>query len=130
MRQPAKYFDRDGEDTGALLVLDPAGIDHLPWRSVPGCPGVEEKELWRSGDLVHALIRYEPGASTAGTPHQVADHHIWVISGAATIAGRPVVAGSYVHVPPTAEHPIRDVAGTGCVLLQLHHRYHPGERRA
>jgi hypothetical protein len=68
MPQPAEYLGHDREVTNALLVLDPTGIDQLPWQSVPGCPGVREKELWRSGDLVHALIRYEPGSRSAGPP--------------------------------------------------------------
>jgi hypothetical protein len=124
MRQPTKHFG--GAASNGLLVLNPAGLDRLPWRPVQNCPGVQEKELWRSSDGVHALIRYEPGSRTPGHAHQIADHHIWVVSGAATIGGRPVAAGSYVHVPATTEHPIQDVGPGGCTILQLHHRYPPG----
>jgi ChrR-like protein with cupin domain len=113
----------DPEAASGLRLLSPSGIDRLPWLSVPGCPGVAEKELWRSGDLVHALIRFAPGSRTPGRPHLVADHHIWVIEGTATIGGRQVVAGSYVHVPPTMEHPIESTDPEGCTILQLHHRY-------
>jgi hypothetical protein len=115
----------DPEAASGLIVLGPVEIDQLPWLPVPGCPGVAEKELWRSGDLVHALIRYAPGSRTAGRPHLVADHHIWVIEGAAAIGGRLVVAGSYLHVPPAAEHPIESIGPDGCTILQLHHRYRP-----
>lgn len=107
----------------AIRVLDPAAIQWMPWQPVAGCPGVEEKELWSNAELVYALIHYEPGSHTPGHPHQVADHHIWVIEGRATIGGRPVVAGSYVHVPVAVEHPIRDVGPDGFTVLQLHHRY-------
>lgn len=108
------------EALDALLVLDPIEIAQLPWQAVPGCPGVREKELWRFGDFVHALIRYEPGSSTPGRPHLAAHHHIWTVSGNATIGGRPLVTGSYVHVPPGVEHPVRDVGPDGCTLLQVH----------
>jgi hypothetical protein len=108
------------ELTSALVTLDPAEIDKLPWQPVPACPGVSEKELWRRGDFVDALIRYEPGSATRGGPHTTADHHIWVVSGAATVAGRPVEAGSYVYVPRGIAHPIRDIGPDGCLLLQMH----------
>jgi hypothetical protein len=105
-----------------LITLDPAHIDRLAWQPVPGCPGVRAKELWRRGDHVDALISYEAGASTPGSPHSAADHHIWVISGRATVAGQEAVAGSYAYVPPGVAHQVRDVAAGGCVLLQVHRR--------
>jgi len=105
---------------GTMLVLNPDDIDRLEWRPVPGCPGVVAKDLWRSGDLHDALISYEPGGGTPGKPHAGAHHHIWVISGSASVAGRPVTAGSYVYVPPGTVHPIADVGEKGCLLLQMH----------
>jgi hypothetical protein len=108
---------RDG-----LVTLDPAHITALAWQPVPGCAGVRAKELWRRGADVDALISYDHGGSTPGSPHPTADHHIWVVSGAATVAGRAVAAGSYVYVPPGVAHPVGDVAAGGCVLLQVHRR--------
>jgi hypothetical protein len=102
------------------LTLEPAEIEQLPWRPVPDCPGVAAKDLWRSGDLHDALISYQPGAATPGKPHPSAHHHIWVVSGAASIAGRRIIGGSYVHVPPGTAHPITDVGPEGCLLLQMH----------
>ncbi|MDQ7909421.1 hypothetical protein RB614_33350 [Phytohabitans sp. ZYX-F-186] len=112
----------DGIDRTTRL-LDPAAIERIPWRPVEGCPGVREKQLWGNAELVYALIRYAPGARTPGPPHHIADHHIWVLAGRATIGGRPVVAGSYLHVPVAVEHPIQDVGPDGFLVLQLHHRY-------
>jgi ChrR Cupin-like domain len=103
-----------------LLTLSPTEIDQLPWRPVPHCPGVVAKDLWRSGDLHDALISYEPGTETPGRPHPGAHHHIWVISGSASIAGRRIAAGSYVYVPPGTAHPITDAGSDGCLLLQMH----------
>jgi anti-sigma factor ChrR (cupin superfamily) len=112
--------DLEQRGPAAAIMLGPTEIGRLPWQPVPGCPGVEEKELWRSGDLVDALIRYAPGAATPGRHHRAGHHHIWVISGAASIAGRHLVAGSYAYIPPNVEHPIHDVGEDGCVVLQMH----------
>lgn len=114
----------------ALLVLGAADIDALPWQPVPGCPGVAQKELWRFDSYVEALIRLEPGATTPGAPHLAAHHHIWVVSGSATIAGHPVGPSSYLHVPPGAWHPFEDVGPQGCVVLQMHRPHPPREAEA
>jgi glyoxylate utilization-related uncharacterized protein len=110
-----------------LYSVNPDEIDALPWEPVAECPGVDAKTLWRLGDFVEALIRYQPGASTTGEPHLAAHHHIWVVAGAATIAGRALSAGSYVHVPPGAQHAIRDVGPSGCMILQMHRPHPPRE---
>ena len=104
----------------AATVLRPDEIAQTPWQCVPGCPGVQEKELWRSGDAVDALIQYEPESFTPGHHHRAGHHHIWVISGSATIGDRSVVAGSYVYVPPAVDHPIHDIGAEGCTILQMH----------
>jgi mannose-6-phosphate isomerase-like protein (cupin superfamily) len=111
----------------AVTALTPADIDEIPWQAVTDCPGVRARELWRAGDFVHALIVYEPGARTAGLPHLAACHHIWVISGAATIGGKQVDAGSYVYVPPGVAHPIVGRGAEGCTLLQVHRPHEPHE---
>lgn len=123
MAPTTNHMDREAPE--AFLTLDPVEIDRLTWQPVTGCPGVDEKELWRLGVFVDALIRYQPGSSTPGHPHIGAQHHIWVISGAATIAGRRVVAGSYVHIPAAVEHRIGDVGEEGCLLLQMHRPHQP-----
>jgi hypothetical protein len=105
---------------GTVQVLGPLEIGREAWRQVPGCAGVRVAELWRSGDMHDALIVYEPGASTPGAGHPDAQHHIWVVAGSASIAGEPVVAGSYVYVPPDTTHRIADVGAEGCTLLQIH----------
>jgi hypothetical protein len=107
------------------LFLDRAALELLRWDPVPGCPGVFDKELWCDGDFVHALIRYEFGAASPGRPHLAAHHHLWILSGTATIAGRRVAAGTYVHIPPDVVHPVSEVGPDGCVLLQLHRPYGP-----
>ena len=108
------------ESLQQLYALNPAEIDLLPWEPVPGCSGVHEKVLWHVGGFTQALIRYQPGSSSPGEPHLAAHHHIWVLSGAATIAGRRMIAGSYLRVPPQVRPPIEHVGPEGCTLLQMH----------
>ena len=74
-----------------------------------------------------AFIRYEPNAATPGAPHLAAHHHIWVVSGAAEVAGRRLVAGSYVHVPPGSGHPVENVGREACTILQMHRPHPPRE---
>jgi ChrR-like protein with cupin domain len=105
----------------AVMALNAVDIDELPWQPVAGCRGVFDKELWRSDGFVHALIRYEPGASTPGPPHPMAYHHIWVVRGDASIGDCRVAGGSYVFIPAAQAHPIRAIGPEGCTLLQMHH---------
>jgi hypothetical protein len=114
---------RAGDALSSLLSLDVADIAALRWEAVDLCPGVQQKVLWRLGDFVQALLRYAPSASTPGIAHLAAHHHIWVVSGTVTIAGRLLGAGSYMHVPPEVAHPATS-GPDGCTILQMH-RPHP-----
>lgn len=109
-----------------LAVLDATDVAALAWQPVPDCPGVSQKVLWHLGGFTEALLRFAPGASTPGHPHLAAHHHVWVVSGDITLAGRDLPAGSYVHVPPGVEHAY--TAGPdGCVVLQMHRPHPPAE---
>jgi mannose-6-phosphate isomerase-like protein (cupin superfamily) len=110
-----------------LRVLDADEIERLPWMPVSGCEGVYEKRLWRFDSFVQALLRFEPGGVAPGRPHLAAHHHMWVVSGEATIAGRRLTPGSYVHVPPGVHHRVEDVGPHGCVVLQMHRPHAPQE---
>lgn len=117
----------DREALECLYSIDAQQIDELPWTPVPACHGVHEKTLWRFGDFVVALIRYQPSASTPGAPHLAAHHHIWVVSGSAVLVGRGLPAGSYIHVPPGAEHALENVGPEACTILQMHRPHPPRE---
>jgi mannose-6-phosphate isomerase-like protein (cupin superfamily) len=108
----------------SLHALDADEIDAMPWTDVPGAPGVQEKTLWQLGGFTQALIHVRPGAVVPGDAHLAAHHHIWIVSGTATVAGRRMTAGSYLHVPPDVEHEIHDVGLEGLTFLQMH-RPHP-----
>jgi mannose-6-phosphate isomerase-like protein (cupin superfamily) len=125
MCEMMQMSNREALDT--LYSVDPQEIVKLPWEPVDGCAGVYQKILWRLGDYVEALVLYEPGASTVGKPHLAAHHHIWIVSGAATIGGRRLVENSYMHVPPGAWHGVTDVGPQGCTMLQMHRPHPPVE---
>ncbi len=110
-----------------LTCVTSAQIDLMPWEPVPGSSGVHQKVLWHLGTFVQALVRYDEGATGQGEPHLAAHHHLWVVSGAATVAGRRLVAGSYMHVPPGVRHTVEDVGPEGCVMLQMHRPHAPTE---
>ena len=111
-----------------LVVLRPGDIAERDWRTVPGCPGVEYTELWHHDDFVHSLVRYQPESRTPGHPPLAAYHHIWVLAGSASIAGRRVPAGSYVVIPPGAAHTVSSIGADGCLMLQIHRPLqHPDE---
>jgi anti-sigma factor ChrR (cupin superfamily) len=114
------------DDLGRLRVLDRAAIEAMPWEPRPGQDGVWQKTLWRSGDVVVGLLRFAHGATEPGHAHHAAHHHIWVVSGSATVAGRSLTEGSYAYVPPGVVHETRDVGPDGCVLL---YTYRPLEQR-
>lgn len=118
------------EALGTLFSVDAAAIDGMSWEPVTGCPGVSDKILWRLGDFVEALVRYAPGATSPGRPHLAAHHHFWVVSGAATVAGRRLDAGSYMHVPPGVEHAVTEVGPEGFTVLQMHRPHAPVEAEA
>jgi quercetin dioxygenase-like cupin family protein len=113
------------DDLGQLRVLDRAAVDAIAWEPRPGQDGVSHKVLWRSGDVVVGLLRFEPGATEPGHAHHAAHHHIWVVQGSATIAGQPLNEGSYAYIPPGVVHQTKDVGPDGCTLF---YTYRPLEQ--
>jgi glyoxylate utilization-related uncharacterized protein len=83
---------------------------------------VGAKILWTSPDTTCALVHYAPGASTPGQPHADAHQHIWLVYGTVVVAGRLLVSGSYVHVPPGMAHPVRALGDHDAVFFQIHQR--------
>jgi hypothetical protein len=114
------------EALSLLHSLDAGEIEALAWEPVPACAGVEQKMLWKLGGFAQALLRYAPAATTPGLPHLAAHHHIWVVSGMVTMAGRRLPAGSYLHVSPGVAH-AATAGDDGCTLLQMHRPHPPTE---
>ncbi len=114
------------DDMGRLLVLGAPDVDALDWEAMPGQSGVSSKILWRSGDVAVGLIRVEAGAQKAAHVHHGAHHHIWVVSGTATMVGQELSAGSYLYVPPGVEHEVTQVGPDGITFF---YTYRPVEVR-
>ena len=114
------------DDLGRLIVLAAADVDALTWEPLPEQTGVFSKILWRSGDVAIGLIRVEPGAEKVAHVHHGAHHHIWVVSGSATMLGEPLTAGSYVYVPPGVRHEVTAVGPDGVTFF---YTYRPLEVR-
>lgn len=72
------------------------------------------------------LIRVDAGAEKAAHVHHGAHHHIWVVSGSATMLGEPLTAGSYVYIPPGVRH---EVAAVGPEGVTFFYTYRPVEVR-
>lgn len=112
------------DDLGRLLVLTAGQIESMPWESL-AVPGVDHKVLWRSGDVVIGLIRVAPGATKPEHVHLGAHHHIWITRGSCDMVGHPVVAGSYVYIPPGEPHAVDNVGPDGC---EFFYTYRPLEQ--
>lgn len=105
------------DDMGQLLVLAAGAVDALPWQQLPEQAGAFSKVLWRSGDVAVGLIRVDPGAEMAAHVHHGAHHHIWVVSGSATMVGQHLSAGSYAYIPPGVVHEVVAVGREGVTFL-------------
>jgi quercetin dioxygenase-like cupin family protein len=102
------------------VVLGAEDLAARSWEPLRGMPGVSYTILWRLGDNLVGLIRVEPGAEKPAHSHHAAHHHIWVVSGSATMLGQRVSAGSYVYIPPGTDHEVVDVGASGVTFLYTH----------
>jgi len=105
------------DDLGRLLVQHARDIESTPWENLRELPGVWQKILWRSGDVTIGLIRVDAGAEKPPHVHHGAHHHIWLVSGSATMVGEHLDEGSYIYIPPGVEHEVVDVGPDGCVFF-------------
>lgn len=105
--------------TDRLVTFGPDDIESMPWHDV-GLHGMQMKELFHRGDAVTGLLHLDAGSHEPLHRHRSADHELWVLSGTATIGGREVSAGAYVHVPAGLDHATTYVGEDGCTLLYVY----------
>jgi quercetin dioxygenase-like cupin family protein len=110
--------------TDALSVVDRTSIDAQPWEPLRGLAGVDQKVLWRSGQMIVGIVRLAPGAREPGHAHHDADHHVYVLDGSARIGGHLMEAGAFAFVPAGVTHAITDVGPEGCTLFYTYAPQH------
>lgn len=108
-----------GVDSGAAVVLDAASIERLPWQRLHGLHDARTRVLWRKGRSLAGILTVAPREELSEHAHPEAHHHVWVLSGSATILGLHVSEGSYVHIPAGMAHAIEDVSDEGLTMLYL-----------
>jgi mannose-6-phosphate isomerase-like protein (cupin superfamily) len=104
------------------VVLTAGEIAQLPLQALDVGPGVTHRVLWRSDDSMAGVMTVERGHRLGRHTHRKNHHHMWVLHGEATVLGRDVGPGSYVHVPNGVEHDIDATRTVGCTLLYLYLR--------
>ena len=83
------------------------------------------KLLWRSGKSVAGIMHVPPGSAVSPHRHTWSHHHVWVLAGEGEMAGRPVVAGTYVHVGAGVDHDITPRGPDGVTVFYLYLREGP-----
>jgi quercetin dioxygenase-like cupin family protein len=103
------------------LVLPAQEITARPWHAFDHRPGVRERTLWQDPATGSSagLLHLDPDGRIAPHAHPDAAHHLWVVAGEATVAGKTVPQGSYVMVPAGVEHGIERAGRAGCTLFYL-----------
>jgi quercetin dioxygenase-like cupin family protein len=106
----------------AELVLTAEEIAARPWRTLDHRPGVRDRTLWHDPATASfaGLLHLDPDGRIQPHAHPDAVHHLWVVAGEATIAGKAVPQGSYVFVPAGVEHGVEHAGRTGCLLFYLY----------
>ncbi len=102
------------------VVLTPEAVEALPTEPLGHMPGVRHRVLWRDGTSFAGVLTIDAGPRLGAHTHRVNHHHIWVIDGHATILGRDVHAGGYVHVPAGVEHDLDCATTGGCTVFYLY----------
>ena len=97
------------------FVLPTEEIESRPWQPFRDMEGLQIKDLSNDGRCVSGLFLLRPGVQEAPHSHALGTHHLWVVDGEVTMAGRLLRAGSYIHVPPGVTHTMH--AGSGGATL-------------
>lgn len=105
------------DDLGELIVASASQIEEMPWQVLGDDPGVKQKLLWRSGPVVLGLMRVEPGSENTVHTHHVAQHHILITQGSATMMGHQLTEGAYLYIPPGTPHGVVDVGPEGVTFF-------------
>jgi mannose-6-phosphate isomerase-like protein (cupin superfamily) len=97
-------------------VLSNAEIGVLPMLAFGDIEGVSHRVLWRDGTSTTGVMMIDGGHHLGAHSHRAHHHHFWVIAGEATVLGKRLGVGSYVHVPAGVVHDIDATATDGCTI--------------
>jgi quercetin dioxygenase-like cupin family protein len=126
MTEPGGLSDgRPGADT--IRALGAAQIDALTWHPLEGFDGAVYKLLWQSGKSVAGVMHIPAGSEVGIHEHRYSHHHMWVLDGEAEMMGRPIRAGTYLHIPTGVDHGFDRVGAEGCTVFYLYLRDGPDE---
>ena len=106
--------------TSRPQILGADVIAGLPVSSIGTVEGVERKVLWRDATAEAGVLVVLPGHRLGAHTHRFNHHHLWVLDGRATILGRVVGPGTFVHIPSGVEHDIDARETEGCAVFYVY----------
>ena len=105
--------------TPAATVLDADAVAAI--RGEPlGAGRATRRVLWQSGGAESGVLVVPGGSQLGEHRHRVNHHHMWVLEGTASVLGRMVGTGSYVHVPGAVDHDIDARTTDGCTVFYVY----------
>jgi quercetin dioxygenase-like cupin family protein len=106
--------------TSPPTVLTPEEIAALPASRLGSIEGVSHRILWRDERSTAGVLTIDAGHRLGQHAHRENHHHMWVLEGRATILGKSLGAGSYVHIPRGVDHDIDATSTEGCTVFYLY----------
>ena len=103
-------------------VLTADAIAALPVEPLGNLDGVSHRVLWRDATSMSGVLTVQAGHRLGTHAHRLNEHHIWILEGQASILGKTLGEGGYVHVPSELEHDIDATSTGGCTVLYLYLR--------
>lgn len=109
--------DSPGKGSAHAQVLNPDDLAEIPWIDLHDLPGATLKTLWETPASRAGLMRFEAHVAHPATMYDGFERHVVVMAGSATIAGRQLVAGSYVCIPAGIDSGTTQAGPDGCTLF-------------
>jgi mannose-6-phosphate isomerase-like protein (cupin superfamily) len=108
------------ETVATPTILTSKLIAAIPETPLGSLRHVTHRVLWRHDTSEAGILTVDGGHALGRHAHRVNHHHMWVLDGHATVLGKEVGAGSYVHVPAGVDHDIDATATEGCTVFYLY----------
>jgi mannose-6-phosphate isomerase-like protein (cupin superfamily) len=79
--------------------------------------GVTNRTLWSTETSMACVMTVHAGHRLGTHTHRINEHHIWVVDGRATVLGKELGPGSYVHIPNGVAHDLDATNTDGCTVF-------------